>query len=78
MIEDIGVSTLIIYLPSLFPNMKGVCFDYNMVSRDMRQKLYDILNQVNEIQIFILINIVLCAQYSICTFQTEIFLSYVF
>ena len=60
-IEDNGVSTLIIYLPSLFPNLKGVCFDYNMVSRDMRQKLYDILNQVNEIQIYILINIVLCA-----------------
>ena len=48
-IEDIGVSTLIKYLPSLFPNLKGVCFDNNMVNRDMRHKFRDILNQVNEI-----------------------------
>ena len=49
-IDDSGVSTLIEHLPSLFPNLKGVYFDSevesNLISRQMRLKLNEALNQV--------------------------------
>ena len=47
-IDDKGISILIEYLPSFFPKLKGVWVkvEHNLVSRQMRQKLDDALNQV--------------------------------
>ena len=45
-IDDDGISILVKYLPSIFPNLEGECVEveHNLISKQMRQKLNDIMS----------------------------------